>query len=64
MDASSGRIFLTKKLKNKPEKTGIEYYLTVDLGPARGWVVKFVRSTSVAQGFAVSDPGRGYGNSH
>ena len=29
-----------------------------------GRVVKFVRSTVVAQGFAGSDPGRGHGTAH
>ena len=31
------------------------------LGPARGRVVKFMHSTSMAQGFTGSDPGRGHG---
>ena len=33
-------------------------------GQPRGQVVKFVRSTSAAQGFAGSDPGRGHGTAH
>ena len=32
-------------------------------GSAHGWVVKFVHSTSVAQGFTSSDPGHRHGSS-
>ena len=33
-------------------------------GWSRGWEVKFLCSTSAAQGFADSDPGRGHGTAH